>query len=203
MSGGTAAFWLLVVALALCVVCWLSVLLVQLTRRGAGAVLCFELRDRTLWQQDAVEFIRTIYDVMEDYTSQRVQCARLLVDLCQKRPRTCLMVPHPPSDAPSCASSISCPPSCHVAQLPPGLWLPCWASACGACASVPRATSERPRHAHGCVCAGGAGCSGTCDALRCCRTLRSRRSVVLCVLCELCRGCSGVSVERGERDRAR
>ena len=36
--------------------------------------------------QDPIEFVRTIYDVMEDYTSQRVQCARLLVDLCQKRP---------------------------------------------------------------------------------------------------------------------
>ena len=54
-------------------------------------VLCFEPRDRTLWQQDPIEFIRTIYDVMEDYTSQRVQCARLLVDLCQKRPKTCLL----------------------------------------------------------------------------------------------------------------
>mmetsp|Transcript_103123 Transcript_103123/g.166244 ORF Transcript_103123/g.166244 Transcript_103123/m.166244 type:complete len:1085 (+) Transcript_103123:63-3317(+) len=54
-------------------------------------VLCFERRDRDMWNNDPLEFVRLIYDVMEDYTSQRVQSARLLIDLCQKRPKTCLM----------------------------------------------------------------------------------------------------------------
>ena len=40
---------------------------------------------RSMWEDDPIEFVRTIYDVMEDYTSQRVQCARLLVELCQVR----------------------------------------------------------------------------------------------------------------------
>ena len=53
-------------------------------------VLCFDQRDRIKWAEDPIDFVRTTYDVMEDYTSQRVQCSRLLVDLCQKRAKTCL-----------------------------------------------------------------------------------------------------------------
>jgi hypothetical protein len=33
-------------------------------------MLCFDDKDKELWQEDPHEFVRKTYDIMEDYTSQ-------------------------------------------------------------------------------------------------------------------------------------
>ena len=48
-------------------------------------MLCFDDKDKELWQDDPHEFVRKTYDIMEDYTSQRVAACNLVIDLCNKR----------------------------------------------------------------------------------------------------------------------
>ncbi|EKX42012.1 hypothetical protein GUITHDRAFT_141490 [Guillardia theta CCMP2712] len=54
-------------------------------------ILCFDETDAELWSDDPSEFIRKSYDVMEDYTSQRVAACSLAIDLCKKRAKSCLV----------------------------------------------------------------------------------------------------------------
>ena len=54
-------------------------------------MMCFDERDAELWSDDPTEFVRKTYDVMEDFESQRVASCNLVIDLCKKRTKTCLM----------------------------------------------------------------------------------------------------------------
>jgi hypothetical protein len=54
-------------------------------------MMCFDDRDAELWADDPTEFVRKTYDVMEDFESQRVASSNLIIDLCKKRTKSCLM----------------------------------------------------------------------------------------------------------------
>lgn len=47
--------------------------------------------DQELWEDDPQEFVRKTYDIMEDYTSERVAACNLVIDLCKKRTTTTLV----------------------------------------------------------------------------------------------------------------
>jgi len=54
-------------------------------------MLCFDQNDQELWEDDPQEFVRKAYDIMEDFTSQRVAACNLINDLCKKRTKTALL----------------------------------------------------------------------------------------------------------------
>jgi hypothetical protein len=54
-------------------------------------IMCFDEQDKELWEEDPHEFVRKSYDIMEDYTSQRVAACNLIIDLCKKRTQTTLV----------------------------------------------------------------------------------------------------------------
>ena len=54
-------------------------------------IMCFDEQDKELWEDDPHEFVRKTFDIMEDYTSQRVAACNLIIDLCKKRTQTTLV----------------------------------------------------------------------------------------------------------------
>ena len=54
-------------------------------------LLCFDEKDKEMWEDDPHEFVRKTYDIMEDYTSARVAACNLVIDLCKKRTQTTLV----------------------------------------------------------------------------------------------------------------
>lgn len=53
-------------------------------------LLCFNERDSALWQEDATEYVRKEFDVMEDYYSPRSSATNLLLSFVRKRRKDCL-----------------------------------------------------------------------------------------------------------------
>ena len=49
------------------------------------------MTDQELWEEDPHEFVRKTYDIMEDYTSERVAACNLVIDLCKVRTKTTLV----------------------------------------------------------------------------------------------------------------